>query len=1191
MASPTAASHDDRSEAHDYGFGRRRNNPLEVEPEQGSLGHEKEHPPLSNNVFGSLRRSGTNPLSAGLNGPSSPWATAPSNQPMSPMGAFGNLGLGSGKRPDIGPSRESRFRDLLPKASLTEESDVERGLGGGLGKVQEKPQRQEREPGSMLSHEGFGHGSAALGGLHDDSPQHRAGYTGPASQSRKQTTDEPRLGSYAQRALTGSRGGFDQQQGFSGEAHHEIEDPSSPTFTNPYASPQQQQRSVHHRDENSDDHESRNANLPGLGSMRQEPQRDPFSIRAGGFDKPSPFGMGGGQPFGAGNSRGFPSLGGIGSLPGLGGPADPWAAPRSRTGTPTRERAGFGDYNDQSTRSPATTFQSPSIGGPFAAAFGPNAGHARPSRLGSLLPNAMQDQGRDEHQQQYDESEGFDDRGRGGAPMRDTESPYQGGRSKFDEYLGRSERLREEQNYDEQDASLSSHGFHAAPGHPLSHQSSFQQQPSQRSISIGSSAQNQASTVQQKTMVMPDRIRWIYRDPQGSVQGPWSGLEMHDWYRAGFFSPELLVKKFEDTDYEPLAQLIRRIGNSREPFLVPQIGIPHESSTQGSSPWPNPSTVASPPTVGSSTQPPFAGSFPSFGTTLTADQQNALERRKQEEQTLMARQKEFLAYQQVSARTGTGIHGYSQQLNHHSSAQSLNSQPSYGSITSPGGFTASSPQGMNAQGSSGRFDNGFGLGSRGGIGPIGSNIDNLGKINEEDSSSLFERMDLGHRQPSGHLAPVRRSDYDSDAGHEERTYQMLEDRARLQREQQQDDALMQRVRDDERPLSNERLQEFRNLQARQAAEDANDEGESYVTRQLGKTKQESIQEAYDATTSGPNAIYQRHEEPPQTPQKSLSLTEQVQKAASAKQSPAASAWPRVPESVPPQSSSPLPAPAARRGGPSLAESLAAESMPQSQSPSISIGTPTNTSSLAPWAREQQESHKQPSLKEIQDAEAKRAAKQEQILAVARKQALERESLNKPPPPAPGLPMNSTWGSTESPMVPSAATASAWAKSVAPKTATAPTQVKKTLQQIQQEEEAAAKKKKAQAASNATMAGQIVGAAQAMSAGVGGKRYADLAGKVATPPPPMTGAWTTVGASGKTKTPAAAPPAPVVASAPSKVTTSNATIANTAGKIVKSASGAAKTSLANAQEEFKKWAIAELRPDLNKSIVGKQNYIH
>lgn len=81
---------------------------------------------------------------------------------------------------------------------------------------------------------------------------------------------------------------------------------------------------------------------------------------------------------------------------------------------------------------------------------------------------------------------------------------------------------------------------------------------------------------QKRTTVMPDRMRWIYRDNSGNTQGPFSGLEMHDWYKAGYFSPTMLVKKQEDPDYELLAELIRRIGNSREPFLVSQIGIRHE---------------------------------------------------------------------------------------------------------------------------------------------------------------------------------------------------------------------------------------------------------------------------------------------------------------------------------------------------------------------------------------------------------------------------------------------------------------------------------------------------------------------------------------------------------------------------------------------------------------------------------------
>ena len=81
-------------------------------------------------------------------------------------------------------------------------------------------------------------------------------------------------------------------------------------------------------------------------------------------------------------------------------------------------------------------------------------------------------------------------------------------------------------------------------------------------------------TPQRRQMLTPDQMRWLYRDAHGYVQGHWSGLEMHDWYKAGFFSPELPVMQYGEDDFEPLAQLIKRIGNSREPFLVPQLGIP-----------------------------------------------------------------------------------------------------------------------------------------------------------------------------------------------------------------------------------------------------------------------------------------------------------------------------------------------------------------------------------------------------------------------------------------------------------------------------------------------------------------------------------------------------------------------------------------------------------------------------------------
>jgi len=56
-----------------------------------------------------------------------------------------------------------------------------------------------------------------------------------------------------------------------------------------------------------------------------------------------------------------------------------------------------------------------------------------------------------------------------------------------------------------------------------------------------------------------------------------------------------------------------------------------------------PSTLGSVPPPSGAAHPPFGSSFLGFGTTLTAEQQNALKRRKQEEQYLMARQKEHLA--------------------------------------------------------------------------------------------------------------------------------------------------------------------------------------------------------------------------------------------------------------------------------------------------------------------------------------------------------------------------------------------------------------------------------------------------------------------------------------------------------------------------------------------------------------------
>lgn len=58
---------------------------------------------------------------------------------------------------------------------------------------------------------------------------------------------------------------------------------------------------------------------------------------------------------------------------------------------------------------------------------------------------------------------------------------------------------------------------------------------------------------------------WLYRDPQAKVQGPFSALEMTEWYRAGYFNENLFVRRVCDTRYRPLGELIK-ICNGQMPF-------------------------------------------------------------------------------------------------------------------------------------------------------------------------------------------------------------------------------------------------------------------------------------------------------------------------------------------------------------------------------------------------------------------------------------------------------------------------------------------------------------------------------------------------------------------------------------------------------------------------------------------------
>ncbi|KAK7869595.1 hypothetical protein R5R35_003385 [Gryllus longicercus] len=80
-----------------------------------------------------------------------------------------------------------------------------------------------------------------------------------------------------------------------------------------------------------------------------------------------------------------------------------------------------------------------------------------------------------------------------------------------------------------------------------------QDKTTSRIPSMGTSSVRQASD------------KWFYRDPQGEVQGPFSAAEMAEWFRSGYFTLSLLVRRGCDECYSQLGDLIKKWG--RVPFL------------------------------------------------------------------------------------------------------------------------------------------------------------------------------------------------------------------------------------------------------------------------------------------------------------------------------------------------------------------------------------------------------------------------------------------------------------------------------------------------------------------------------------------------------------------------------------------------------------------------------------------------
>jgi PERQ amino acid-rich with GYF domain-containing protein len=289
---------------------------------------------------------------------------------------------------------------------------------------------------------------------------------------------------------------------------------------------------------------------------------------------------------------------------------------------------------------------------------------------------------------------------------------------------------------------------------------------------------------------------------------------------------------------------------------------------------------------------------------------------------------------------------------------------------------------------------------------------------------------------------------------------------------------------------------------------------------------------------------------------------------------------------PPSSTTPLPAPTAQRVRSNLPEQY---SRGETDSPDTNASAPAQPPPLAPWAKDiGQESQRGPSLKEIQEAEARKAAKAEEAAAAIRKAAMEQESNllrereKAAAATAAGLPASSTWahGSPVS-------ASSPWIKPI-PAKVPAPglpgpsaSMSKKTLAEIQLEEELRKQKAKEVAVQS--------GAPPPPS-----KSYANLAGRpgltnasasqLSPPPGAAPGGWATVGAGGKVRIPTG--PAAQVRSA---------SVSNIKPAVVpikpasKPAATNGRSDSNNAMEEFNKWVHWELSRGITGVNDSKSSY--
>ncbi|VBB78769.1 Conserved hypothetical protein [Yarrowia lipolytica] len=66
----------------------------------------------------------------------------------------------------------------------------------------------------------------------------------------------------------------------------------------------------------------------------------------------------------------------------------------------------------------------------------------------------------------------------------------------------------------------------------------------------------------------PENIKWMYKDYQGIIQGPFAGPVMHTWWKGGHLDAKLLIRREDDDVWQTVDELISKT-STQEPFLTP----------------------------------------------------------------------------------------------------------------------------------------------------------------------------------------------------------------------------------------------------------------------------------------------------------------------------------------------------------------------------------------------------------------------------------------------------------------------------------------------------------------------------------------------------------------------------------------------------------------------------------------------